>query len=70
MRFANDQSTPAPPLPRKLEAWPGEALVTPNKAKVLSAFHSRQCASAGSAVKAAAAAAAAADIRGESQQRR
>ena len=70
MRFAIDQSTPVPPLPRRSEAWPGGALVTPNKAKALAAFHSCKSASARTAAAAAATAAAAANLRGKLQQRR
>ena len=56
MRFANDQSTPAPPLPKRPEAWPGGAFVMLNKAKALAAFHSGQSATAGTAAAAVAAA--------------
>ena len=54
VRFANDQSTPAPgpPLPRRSEARPGGVLVTRNKAKALAAFHSHQSASAETAAEA------------------
>ena len=70
MHFANNQSTTAPPLPRRSEASPGGALVTSNKAKALVAFHSRQSASARTAAEEAAAAASAADLRVLPQQQR
>ena len=59
MRFA-DLGAPAPPLPARLEAWPGGVLVTPIKAEALAAFHARRSASAGTATAAAAEATAAA----------
>ena len=57
MRFTIDATTPAPPVPKKSEAWPGGEILTPNKEATLAAFHSRKCRTAAAAVAAAAAAA-------------
>ncbi len=61
MRFTINAITSAPPVPKKLEAWPGGEILTPNKEAALAAFHSRKCTTAAAAAVAAAAEAEAAE---------
>jgi len=58
VRFTIDATTPATPVPKKSEAWPGGEILKPNKEAALAAFHSRKCRTAAATAAAAAAAAA------------